>query len=103
MAYKKKQVSPLAKGEFTLKNELLTVRFWSQAYTTSLFDKNVKNFTLVCQYPMSNFNLDILKDFSAAQLYLNVADAVYISRVGGFIAYVSPESILLQLSLVNIR
>lgn len=98
-----KVATPLSKGEFTLKNELLTIRFWSQAYTTSLFDKSVKNFTLICQYPLSNFNLEILKDFGAAQLYLNIDDTVHISRVSGFVANVSPESILLQLSLSNLR
>lgn len=99
---KTKVKSALGKGDFVLKNELLTIRFWSQAYTTSLFDKNVSNFTLICQYPLSNFNLDILKDFPAAQLYLNV-DSVYIARVAGFVASVTPESIVMQLSLANLR
>lgn len=104
MAPKKAKVkSALNKGDFVLKNELLTIRFWSQAYTTSLFDKNVNNFTLICQYPLSNFNLDILKDFPAAQLYLNVDSNVYIARVAGFVANVTPESIVMQLSLANLR
>jgi len=104
MAPRKVKVkSPLDKGDFLLKNELLTIRFWSQAYTTSLFDKNVKGFTLICQYPLSNFNLDILKDFAAAQLYLNVDSNVYISRVSGFVANITPESVVMQLSLANIR
>ncbi len=93
----------LGKGDFVLKNELLTIRFWSNAYTTSLFDKNVKDFTLVCQYPLSNFNLDILKDFAAAQLYLNVDSNVYISRISGFVANITPDSVIMQLSLANLR
>jgi hypothetical protein len=99
----KVKTGPLAKGEFVLKNELLTIRFWSQSFTTSLFDKNVKDFTLICQYPLSNFNLDILKDFKAAQLYINVGGEVYISRISSFLANVSPEAVLLQLTLSNLR
>lgn len=100
---KAKAKTPVSKGNFTLKNELLTIRFWSQAYTTSLFDKNITNYALVCQYPLSNFNLEVLKDFSAAQLYLNIDSSVYIARVSGFVANVTSESIVLQLSLSNLR
>ncbi len=98
-----KKPSPLEKGEFTLKNELLTIRFWSQGYTTSLFDKEVKDFTLICQYPLSNFNLDILKDSAAAQLYLNINGSVYIARMSSYVANVTPEAVLLQLTLSNLR
>ncbi len=103
MAPKKAKGKSPNKGNFILKNELLTIRFWSQAYTTSLFDKNVNDFTLICQYPISNFNLDILKDFNAAQLYLNIDSNVYVSRVSGFVANITPESIVMQLSLANLR
>jgi hypothetical protein len=93
----------IKKGDFTIKNNLLTIRHWSHSYTTSLFDKNVINYTLVCQYPLSNFNLDILKDIGATQLYLDVADKVYIARVSQFVANVSPESVVIQLTLANLR
>ena len=93
----------LNKGDFVLRNNLLTIRFWSQSFTTSLFDKNVMKYTLVCQYPLSNFNLDILKDFNSAQLYLDINEKVYIARVAAFVANVSPESIVMQLTLSNLR
>jgi len=91
------------KGDFVIKNNLLTIRYWSQSYTTSLFDKNVQAYTLVCQYPLSNFNLDILKDFGSAQLYIDVNEKVYVARVSQFIANVSPESVVMQLTLSNLR
>lgn len=91
------------KGDFVLKNNLLTMRYWSNSYTTSLFDKNIIGYTLVCQYPLSNFNLDILKDFGAVQLYLDINDKVYIARVAQFIANVSPESVAIQVTLSNLR
>lgn len=89
--------------DFVLKNNLLTIRFWSQSFTTSLFDKNVVGYTLTCQYPLSNFNLDILKNINAAQLYLDINDEVYISRIKSFVASVSAESVILQLTLSNLR
>lgn len=89
--------------DFVLKNTLLTLRYWSQSFTTSLFDKNVADYNLTCQYPLSNFNLELLKNPGAVQLYLDIEDKVYISRVKGFIASVSPESVILQMSLTNIR
>ena len=91
------------KGDFTIKNNLLTIRYGPQSYTTSLFDKNVQAYTLVCQYPISNFNLDILKDFGSAQLYIDVSEKVYVARISQFIANVSPESIVMQLTLSNLR
>jgi len=91
------------KGNFVLKNNLLTIRFWSQVYTTALFDKNILNYTLVCQYPLSNFNLDILKDVRAAQIYLDIEDKIYVARIAAFIANVSPDSIVMQLTITNLR
>ena len=91
------------KGNFVLKNNLLTMRYWSNAYTTSLFDKNIIGYTLVCQYPLSNFNLNILKDFGSVQLYLDINDKVYIARVAQFVANVSPESVVIQVTLANLR
>jgi hypothetical protein len=92
-----------AKGTFTLNNNLLTIRYWSQSFTTSLFDKEVKDYVLICQYPIHNFNLEILKNFSAALLYLDIGKKVYIARVKEFAAAVNASSVVLHLVLSNIR
>ena len=102
MAVKKKAVKTTS-GDFELDNKLLTIRYWSNSYTTSLFDKKIVNYTLVCQYPLNNFNLDILKNITATQIYLDIAGKVYIARVSAFIANVSPDAVILQLTLVNLR
>lgn len=99
----RKKKDTLNNGNFTLKNTLLTLRFWSQQFTTSLFDKDVKDFTLVCQFPLNNFNLEILKNAQAAQLYLDVEGKVYIARIKGYIASVTPQAVVLQIALCNIR
>lgn len=89
--------------DFVIKNNLLTIRFWSQSFTTSLFDKHIKDYRLTCQYTLPNFNLEILKNVKAAQVYLNIADEVYIARIKNFAASVSAEAIVLQLELSNLR
>ncbi len=92
---------------FTLKNSLITIRYWSKVYTTSLFDKKVKKYILTCQYPLQNFNLDILKDHSAAQLYIDVgsrsSNKLYIARIGDFECFADQKAITLHLTLNNIR
>ena len=90
-------------GTFTLNNTLLTIRYWSQSFTTSLFDKNVKDYVLVCQFSLNNFNLEILKNFGAALTYLDIDRKVYVARIKGFVAAITPASVTLQLSLSNIR
>lgn len=90
-------------GNFDLNNNLLTIRYWSNSYTTSLFDKKVLNYTLVCQFPLSNFNLDVLKNINAAQVYLDISGKVYIARISSFIASVTPEVVIMQLALANLR
>lgn len=89
--------------DFVIKNNLLTLRFWSQSFTTSLFDKNVSDLNLTCQFPLAGFNLEILKNIGSVILYLDIADEIYVSKVKGFVASVSSESVILQLSLANLR
>jgi len=88
---------------FSIKNNLVTIRYWSQTYTTSLFDKKVKKYVLTCQYPINNFNLDILKNPTAAQIYVDVRGTLYIARIGDFEAFVEPKAITLHVTLVSIR
>lgn len=90
-------------GTFTLGNNLLTIRFWSKSYTTSIFKKQVKDYMLLCQYPLSKFNLDILKDISAAQVYLDIDKKVHVARMSGYHATITPEVATLQVSLTNIH
>lgn len=99
----KKKTKLTAEGNFVLNNNLLTIRYWSQSFTTALFDKNIRDYMLICQYPIHNFNLEILKNFAAAQIYLDIGKKIYIARIKGFIASVTPEAVVLQLSLSNIR
>jgi len=87
---------------FKIKNKLLTFRYWSYQYTTSLFDPSVKNYTLMCQFPLKNFNLDMLKNPVGVQLYITIGKTLYISRIGGFQATVDPESITLKVILINL-
>lgn len=100
-----KELIPLPKtsGNFELGNNLLTIRYWSHSYTTSLFDKKVVDYTLMCQFPLANFNLEILKNINAAQVYLDINGKVYIARLASFIANISPEAVILQFALANIR
>jgi len=88
---------------FSIKNTLLTIRYWSQVHTTSLFDKKVKNYVLSCQFPLHNFNLEILKNHTAAQTYLNVDGRMYIARIANYEALLDPKFISLHLELANIR
>lgn len=90
-------------GDFIIKNTLLTIRYWSQSYTTALFNKKVQNYTVICQYSLPNFNLDILKDITAAHVYLNIDGDVNIARINAFNANVVPESITLHLGVNNLR
>ena len=94
---------PPVDNDYILSNNLLTIRYWSHSYTTSLFDKKIINNTLVCQFPLSNFNLDILKNIGAAQVYLDIAGKVHIARLSSFIANISPEAVILQFTLANMR
>jgi len=88
---------------FKITNKLLTLRYWSQSYTTSLFNPEIKDYQLVCQFPIKNINLDILKNHPAIQLYLAIRKKVYIARVAQFSASVDPNSVTLNLTLNNIQ
>ena len=101
-----KQVKKVKKdkpGNFNLKNKLLTIRFWSKTYTTSLFTKQVKDYNLVVQYPLASFNLTILKDIASAQTYLRTKTGLYISRLKLLTATIDPEIVTISLILCNIR
>ena len=95
--------SKLAKGNFTLKNNLITLRYRNQSYTTSLFDKKIQGNILVCQFSSANFNINILKDFLSVQLYLDIAGKIYIARVKTFHANVTPAIVVLQLTLAHLK
>lgn len=88
---------------FKITNKLLTLRYWSQSYTTSLFNSEINNNQLVCQFPLKNINLDILKNHAAIQLYLAIRKKVYIARVAQFTASVDSNSLTLNLLLNNIQ
>ena len=90
-------------GSFLLKNKLLTLRFWSRTYTTSLFTKKIKDYNLVCQYPLGNFNLSILRDTSSIQTYLKTRGKLYIARLKLINATIDPQMITISFQLHNIR
>lgn len=96
-----KKKEPL--GVFLLANKLLTIRFWSRTYTTSLFTKKIKDYNLLCQYPLSNFNLSILRDTASAQTYLKTKDKLYISRLKLLNATIDPKIVTISFQLHSIR
>jgi len=89
--------------KFTLENNSLTIRYKSQTFTTSTFKKEILNYVLTCQFLLEKFNTEFFKECYAALVYIDVRGETYMARVGGFAAIINPETVTLNIALVNIQ
>jgi hypothetical protein len=91
------------KGNYLLTNKLLTIRFWSRSFTTSLFSKQIKNYQITCQYPIDSFNLAILRDTRSAQTYLQYNNKLHIARLNLLHANLDPQMVTMLFEVCNIQ